>query len=81
MGSVQLPVEVDGKNYYGCCGGCVGKIVNNRSIRTGKDPVSGAEVDKATAVIGVEKGGGVLYFESEETFKEYSDKGVAPKVE
>lgn len=81
MGSEQLPVEVNGKTYYGCCGGCVGKIVNNKSIRTGKDPISGAEVDKATAVIGVEKGGAILYFESEETFKEYSDKGVAPEVE
>lgn len=81
MGSEQLPVEVDGKTYYGCCGGCVGKIVNKKSVRTGIDPVSGAEVDKATAVIGVEKGGKVLYFESEETLNEYTKKNVAPQVE
>ena len=81
MGSEQLPVDFEGKTYYGCCGGCVNKIINNESVRTGKDPISGAKVDKATAVIGVEKGGAILYFESEETLKKYSKKGVAPQVE
>lgn len=81
MGSEQLPVDFDGKTYYGCCGGCVNKIIRNEAVRTGKDPVSGASVDKATAVIGIEKGGAVLYFESEETFDEYLKKGTKALVE
>ncbi len=74
MGSEQIPVEVDGKTYYGCCAGCAKRIQKNAGIRQSTDPVSGATVDKATAVIGRLSYGKVFYFENEETFNEYSGK-------
>ena len=73
MGKEQIPVEVDGKTYYGCCQGCVGKLKNDRSFRYAKDPYSGKEVDKATAFIvntNNEKKE-VLYFQNEANYKNY----------
>lgn len=67
----QIPVEVDGKTYFGCCEMCKGRLAKDASIRTATDPVSGATVDKATAVIGAGPDGKVQYFESEETFAKY----------
>ena len=51
MGKEQIPVEFEGKTYYGCCNMCVDKINNNREVRYAIDPVTGREVDKATAFI------------------------------
>lgn len=76
MGSEQIPVAVDGKTYYGCCGGCVEKLKKNlANVRFAKDPLTGANVDKATAFIVLKPhaNGAVLYFESEENYKKYSD--------
>ncbi len=67
----QIPVEVDGKTYFGCCEMCKGRLAKDAAIRKAVDPVSGQEVDKATAVIGAGSDGKVLYFESEETFARY----------
>lgn len=67
----QIPVEVDGKTYFGCCEMCKGRLAKDAAIRKAVDPVSGNEVDKATAVIGAGPDGKVLYFESEETFSRY----------
>ena len=61
----QIAVEVDGKTYYGCCPMCKDRLESDASLRTATDPVSGAEVDKATAVIGADADGNVYYFESE----------------
>ena len=67
----QIPVEVDGKTYFGCCEMCKGRLAKDAAIRMAVDPVSGKEVDKATAVIGAGPDGKVQYFESEETFAKY----------
>ena len=68
----QIPVEVDGKTYFGCCEMCKGRLATDASIRSAKDPVSGAPVDKALAVIGAAPDGKVQYFLSEETFSRYN---------
>ncbi len=67
----QIPVEVDGKTYYGCCEMCKAKIKNNPESRVAIDPVSGNQVDKAVAVIGAAPDGSIYYFESEENFGQY----------
>lgn len=69
----QIPVEIEGKTYYGCCQMCEGKLKSDPSSRTAVDPVSNKEVDKATAVIGTMSDGTVYYFESEENLKAFND--------
>lgn len=66
-GMQMIPVEVEGKTYYGCCQGCVGKLKNNRSARYATDPLTGKEVDKARAFIVADEKNKALYFESRET--------------
>lgn len=63
----MIPVEVDGKMYYGCCAGCVGKLKYNPAVRSAKDPVTGKEVDKSKAFIVGNPDGTVIYFETKET--------------
>jgi YHS domain-containing protein len=60
----QIPVEVGGRTYYGCCEGCKATLANDASARRAIDPVSGRSVDKAEAVIGALPDGSVLYFEN-----------------
>ena len=79
MGSKQIPVEVDGKTYYGCCDGCVKRIQQNEAIRTGTDPLTGEAVDKARAYASVTNKGAVLYFESEANFKDFAKKLEKPE--
>jgi YHS domain-containing protein len=67
----QIPVEVEGKTYYGCCEMCKAKLNNNPESRVATDPVSGNNVDKAEAVIGAAPDGKVYYFESEENLTEF----------
>ncbi|HVE72108.1 MAG TPA: hypothetical protein VNI54_12130 [Thermoanaerobaculia bacterium] len=69
MGKEQIPVEVEGKTYYGCCEMCKTALANDASKRTATDPISGKTVDKAEAVIGAQEDGRVFYFESEENLK------------
>jgi YHS domain-containing protein len=76
MGKPQIPVEYEDKTYYGCCQGCVNRIKNDRAIRYSSDPVTGGEVDKATAYIVEGHGGEALYFESVQTAKQYSLKNA-----
>lgn len=73
MGKEQIPVEVDGKTYYGCCKGCVINLQNNREVRYAIDPLTNKEVDKATAYIVIKSGtdGEVQYFESEQNYQKY----------
>jgi YHS domain-containing protein len=73
MGIEQIPVEVDGKIYYGCCEGCVDKLKNMRETRFAIDPLTGNEVDKALAYIALKPNGNgeVLYFESEKNYLKY----------
>jgi YHS domain-containing protein len=70
----QIPVPVDGKTYYGCCEMCKERLAKDASSRVAVDPVTGKNVDKATAVIAAQADGKVLYFESEKTLAQY-EKG------
>ena len=71
MGRPQIPVEVGGKTYFGCCEMCKKRLADNPAARAANDPVSGKPVDKATAVIARRASGEVLYFESAENFERY----------
>jgi len=74
MGKKQIPVEVGGKTYYGCCPMCAKNLSENEAARFAIDPVTGEKVDKGDAIIGVQPTGDVLYFSSEENFKTYRKK-------
>ncbi|KAB2898885.1 MAG: hypothetical protein F9K40_10905 [Kofleriaceae bacterium] len=75
MGKAQIPVEVEGKTYFGCCPMCKERLANEPDTRTAVDPVTGAKVDKATAVIAKDADGNVLYFANETNLRSY---GGAP---
>ncbi len=68
----QIPVEVDGKTYYGCCPMCKARLKNDPATRYAIDPVSGKKVDKALAVIGVTADGTAYYFENESNLERFS---------
>ncbi len=70
----QIPVQVQGRTYYGCCEMCKERLAKDAAAREATDPVTGKTVDKAKAVIGAQPDGSVLYFESEETFKKYETR-------
>lgn len=71
MKKPQIPVVVEGKTYYGCCPACATTLKNDPSSRYSKDPATGKEVDKAVAFITEGPNGIALYFESEETARQY----------
>jgi YHS domain-containing protein len=73
MANDQIPVEIDGKTYYGCCPMCKERLVKDETSRYAIDPVSGKKVDKAKAVIGALPGAAVLYFENEANLQKYND--------
>ena len=70
----MILVEVDGKMYYGCCAGCIGKLKLNPAVRFAKDPVSGIDIDKSKAFIVGNIDGTVTYFESRETAEKFFAK-------
>lgn len=72
MGKPQIPMEVDGTTYYGCCEMCKTKLAQDPASRTAIDPISGASVDKAHAVMGKTSTGVVHYFESKENLAKYA---------
>ncbi len=69
----QIPVEIEGKTYYGCCAMCEGNLKRDPDSRSAIDPVSGNYVDKATAVIGAAPDGKVYYFENQENMNQFKD--------
>lgn len=71
MGSPQMPIAAAGKTYYGCCAGCVKRLTEDPSARTGVDPQTQRPVDKASAFIVKQPTGAVLYFETSNTFAAY----------
>ncbi|MFB9864884.1 hypothetical protein [Rufibacter immobilis] len=74
MGKKQFLVEFENRAYYGCCEMCVKTIKSDLRVRVAKDPFSGNEVDKSTAFIALDEGtsnGKVVYFESEQNYKDY----------
>ena len=70
----QVRVDVDDKAYYGCCEMCKARLAENEHLRMGVDPISGKEVDKATAVIAADAYKRVYYFENEENLKKANEK-------
>ena len=74
MDREQIPVEVDGKTYFGCCAMCKERLAKDADSRKAVDPVSGKEVDKAKAVIGADARGDVFYFENEKNLEAYNAK-------
>ena len=74
MGKAQIPVEVEGKTYFGCCDMCKTRLAKDPESRAAVDPVSGAKVDKAAAVIGREPSGAVVYFENEANLQRYASR-------
>lgn len=72
LGRPFIPVAIDGKTYYGCCEMCTGALQKDPKERFSIDPVTGRQVDKATAVIGAQPSGEVLYFENEKSFQAFS---------
>ena len=71
MGRSQIPVQVEGSTYFGCCPACKDKLEKQPAMRTAQDPVTGEPVDKAKAVIVQDGEGKVLYFASEDTLKRF----------
>lgn len=71
MGKPQIPVEVDGRTYFGCCAMCKEKLETQAAVRTAVDPVTGKKVDKARAVIARNQDGAVLYFENAASFERH----------
>jgi YHS domain-containing protein len=72
MGKDQIPVEVDGKTYYGCCEMCKKALADNAEKRVATDPITGKQVDKSKAVIAAQEDGRVFYFESDETLAKHN---------
>jgi YHS domain-containing protein len=72
MGKDQIPVEVEGRTYYGCCDMCKKALSTDASKRVAIDPVSGKQVDKAKAVIASQEDGRVFYFENEASLAKYN---------
>jgi YHS domain-containing protein len=71
MGKPQIPVDVAGKTYFGCCPMCKERLAKEPETRAAVDPVTGETVDKATAVLAQNEDGTVLYFASDETLRRY----------
>lgn len=67
----QESVSIEGRTYHYCCEMCKTQLQNDPKARMDKDPVSGKEVDKATAVVGVDKAGHVYFFESVENLNKF----------
>lgn len=67
----QKAVTIEGKNYYYCCQGCKDTLQSDAKSRMATDPVSGKEVDKAVAAIGVDKEGNVYFFENAQNLAKF----------
>ena len=67
----QIPVEQDGKTYYGCCENCKATLATDVKVRTAIDPESKQSVDKSTATIAANDEGSVLYFQNKANFEKY----------
>lgn len=67
----QEPVVIDEHTYYVCCKMCAAQLLEDPASRKDVDPVSGKEVNKATAVVGVSAAGKVYFFENAENLKQF----------
>lgn len=65
MGTAQLLVAHEGKDYYGCCETYKARILEDQTVRVATDPHSLKQVDKADAfIVLIGNKGEVAYFES-----------------
>ena len=71
MGKAQIPVEVGGKTYYGCCAMCKDRLEKDAAARTATDPVTGEAVDKSVAVMARDASGAVHYFANANNLASY----------
>jgi YHS domain-containing protein len=71
MGRTQIPVEVEGRTYWGCCPACKDRLTTDAAARQAKDPVTGEVVDKAHAVIAKDERNAVLYFANAQNVRKY----------
>jgi YHS domain-containing protein len=71
MGAPQIRVAVEGRTYFGCCAMCERRLRDDATSRLATDPVTGRQVDKASAVIGRASDGRVHYFESEDSMRRF----------
>lgn len=71
--SEQIPVQVEGKTYYGCCEMCKGTLANDPGSRTAKDPLTKEEVDKAESVAAADVKGNIYYFQNEENLTKFNN--------
>ncbi|MBE7414156.1 MAG: hypothetical protein HS130_02535 [Deltaproteobacteria bacterium] len=67
----NIPVEIEGKTYFGCCPNCVGRLMSAGALRHAIDPATGNVVDKAESFIVSREDGTVMYFESEKTARDF----------
>ena len=70
----QIPIQVEGRTYYGCCEMCKERLAKDSRARTAIDPVTGKQVDKATAFIAALPDGSVLYFANQASFERYTSE-------
>lgn len=76
MGNEQLEVIINGKTYYSCSPHCSNQLQSGDHVRLATDPFSKKTVDKADAFISMspDSVGTILYFDSDESLKQYSKK-------
>jgi len=77
----QTAVNVENRTYYVCCDMCKTKLEQDPKSRVDVDPVSGKEVDKSTAAVGVDKAGNVYFFENADNLKKFRVPAKADKTE
>jgi YHS domain-containing protein len=71
MAKPQIPVEVNGLTYYGCCAMCKERLATDVAAREARDPVTGETVDKAKAVMASDADGVIYYFARTDTLNRY----------
>jgi hypothetical protein len=73
-----LSVRLSTSTYYGCDAKAVHELTSKEAVRFATDPVTKRKVNKASAVVGLDRkrDGKVLYFESNETFNKYSNTTI-----
>lgn len=72
LGKPGIPIQFEGKTYYGCCEMCKEKIKSEPQKYTkAVDPVSGKSVDKASSFI-YSLEGSAYYFGSEANRKSFA---------
>jgi YHS domain-containing protein len=68
----DVPIEVEGKTYRGCCANCAARLGSHPETRVANDPVTGEPVDKGAAVLARDANNRVYYFENEQSFATFA---------